>query len=84
MYVDQFYQKKKHIEKIEIEEIYKSDILLKLALVSQWVLVEKYGFGYRLKNGNFGMRFNDKTHMFTYLEDESQDMVSYIPKDKSA
>ena len=30
------------------------------------------------------MKFNDKTHMFTYLEDESQDMVSYIPKDKSA
>jgi hypothetical protein len=55
----------------------------KLALVSQWVQIDKYGLGYLLRNGNYGMKFKDKTHMFTYYENSTQ-MVSYIPRDKSA
>lgn len=30
-----------------------------LSLVESWVLLEKYGLGYKLKNGNFGMKFKD-------------------------
>ena len=36
-----------------------------------------------LRNGNYGMKFNDKTTMFTYAEDD-EEMVSYIPRDVSA
>jgi len=40
-------------------------------LVESWVLLEKYGLGYKLKNGNFGMKFKDQTHMYTYVEQEN-------------
>ena len=35
-----------------------------------------------LRNGNYGMRFKDKTQIFTYQEENQ--MVSYIPRDVSA
>ena len=46
----------------------RDDLLIELALVSQWVFLEKYGLAYRLKNGNFGMQFNDKTQIYMFLE----------------
>ena len=41
-----------------------------LSLVESWALLEKYGLGYKLKNGNIGMKFRDQTHMYTYVEQE--------------
>ena len=35
--------------------------MIKLALVSSWAYVEKYGIGYKLRNGNYGMKYKDKT-----------------------
>jgi hypothetical protein len=61
----------------------RDDLLIELALVSQWVFLEKYGLAYRLKNGNFGMQFNDKTQIYMFLEN-GVEMVSYIPRDASA
>lgn len=48
-----------------------------------WSKLESYGLGYRLVNGNYGMAYKDKTHMFQYLEN-GHEMISYIPRDTSA
>lgn len=60
-----------------------------MCLVKQWVCLDKFGVAYCLNNGNFGMAFRDKTHLYMYCESELPsnqlvEMVSYIPKDSSA
>ena len=35
-----------------------------------WLLHEKYGFGYLLENGNYGMKFKDGSIIFLTEENE--------------
>jgi hypothetical protein len=44
----------------------QESILIKLALVNHWAIIEKVGIGYRLKNGNYGIRFKDHTQLFVF------------------
>jgi len=37
-------------------------------LVSNFAVIKQFGLGYRLRNGNFGVCFKDKTYMFMYTE----------------
>ena len=55
--------RKQHIEKIQNEKS-SCDIFTKLMLVSNFVVIKQYGLGYRIRNGNFGVSFKDKTFMF--------------------
>ena len=41
----------------------KNEILHKLCLVGNWIIHEKYGFGYKLFNGNYGFLYKDKSKM---------------------
>ena len=78
--------KKQMIEKIQNEQA-SCDIYTKLMLVSNFAVIKQFGLGYRLRNGNYGVSFKDKTYMFMYTEihDEVQyEMVAYIPIDKTA
>lgn len=51
------------IEKMQNKNA-KCDIYTKLTLVSNFAVVKQFGLGYRLRNGNFGVTFKDKTYMF--------------------
>jgi len=54
--------------------------MMYLALVSEWVIFEKYGLAYRFRNGNYGFSFKDKLHLFSFLDpsQETNELIDVV------